>query len=84
MKVIENAYILSGINVPDNYQNRFIESFIDNLANRENVVKNIITWAIRLFGESGELVTFLGKRAANTIAGYEEYIKDIIQRLKEC
>ena len=31
-----------------------------------------------------DLQKIFGKRAANTIAGYEEYIKDIIQRLKEC
>lgn len=83
MKVIEDAYKLLGLNIPDDYQNAFIKSFIDNLGNQEEIIKKIEKWALRLFGVSGDLETVLGKRATNNIAGFETYIEDLFQRLKQ-
>jgi len=82
MKVIEDAYKLMGSVIPDDYQDVFIESFIDNLENKEDVINKIEIWALRLFGISRDLETVLGKRATNNIAGFEPYIEDIYQRLK--
>lgn len=81
MKVIEDAYRLLGYSIPDNYQNAFIRSFIDNLENTEIIINEIQKWALRLFGKTGELETVLGKRAKNSIIGFEEYIEDLFQRL---
>ena len=84
MKVIEDAYKLLGYRIPDDYQNAFIRSFVDNLENKEKIINEIKKWSLRLFGVSGELGTVLGKRAKNNIAGFEYYIEDLYQKLIQC
>jgi ABC-type Fe3+-hydroxamate transport system substrate-binding protein len=65
-----------------NYKARFIDEFIVNLENIEEVLESILLWGDRLFGKYGELEQYLGKRAENTIKGYEKYIEDFKERLR--
>lgn len=82
MKVLEDAHRMVGFGVPQDYQDRFVAECVDNLTDAPGVLAQVLTWGGRLFGEQGRLSRYLGKRAANTMRGFEPYVEDFKRRLR--
>ena len=81
MKVIEDAYRMVDYSFDNCHIDRFAESFAKGLNDRAKIMGRIAFWYPQLFGEGRELELYLGKRARNTIQGYEEYISSFYHRL---
>lgn len=79
MKVIEQAYRMIGKEVPENYQSQFIDKFICNVENKEEILKRItaITDPMEMIERCG------GESAIKNFEGYEEYLKVLQEKLQE-
>ncbi len=80
MKVIEDAYKMTGRVVPENYKKEFINTFIENLKNKEKILD-------RLDKDTGKdfkdiLLLSEGKSAIQNFDGYEEYIIEFRELVK--
>lgn len=81
MKVIEDAYRLIGREVPEDYQDRFIETFIENIQNRDEILRTISLEATRSFEEVLRING--GKAAIRNFEGYREYVEQFKVKLTE-
>ena len=81
MKVIEDAYRLIGREVPEDYQDRFIETFIENIQNRDEILRAISLEATRSFEEVLRING--GKAAIRNFEGYREYVEQFKVKLTE-
>ena len=81
MKVIEEAYKTAGIDVPESYKDIFIDTFIENIQDRDETLKEIISDSSRSFEDILKICG--GDGAINNFKGYEDYIADFRNRLVE-
>ena len=81
MKVIEEAYKIAGIDVPESYKDIFIDTFIENIQDRDETLKEIISDSSRSFEDILKICG--GDGAINNFKGYEDYIADFRNRLVE-
>ena len=81
MKVIEDAYRVAGKEVPEGYKELFIETFMENLENRDGVLKNILLESSKDFEEILRIA--VRKDAIRNFEGYEEYISQFRNVLRE-
>lgn len=81
MKVIEDAYRLTGREVPEDYQDRFIETFIENIQNRDELLRVIYSETTRSFEEVLRING--GKAAIRNFEGYREYVEQFKVKLTE-
>lgn len=81
MKVIEDAYRMLGREVSEDYQDRFIETFIENLQDRDDILRAIHSESSRNFEEILKING--GKAAIRNFEGYEEYIKQFREKFSE-
>lgn len=80
MKVVEDAYKMTGRVIPENYKEEFINTFIENLKNKEEILD-------RLEKDTGKdfkdiLLLAGGKTAIQNFEGYEEYIVEFRKLVK--
>ena len=81
MKVIEDAYKMSGREIPEGYQDRFIEVFIENLQNKEEILRAMLDESGRDFEE---ILRINGKMpAVRNFEGYEEYVIQFRGKFRE-
>ena len=78
MKVIEDSYRLMGKEVPENYQDLFIDELLGNLNN-----KNMNMRALYNFKNPIKLICREDEEKKQNFAGYEDYIDAFKQRLDE-
>jgi hypothetical protein len=78
MKVIEDAYRLTGREVPENYQDLFIDQFLENLNN-----KNMNMRGLYNFNNPVKLICRENPAKLQNFEGYEDYINAFKERLDE-
>ena len=81
MKVIEDAYKMVGKEVPKDYQEKFIDKFIDNLKNKEKILNNMKNYFDMNLDQM--LNIFGGQDAIKNFKGYEEYVNQFKNKLYE-
>lgn len=81
MKVIEDAYRMIGREIPESYQDGFIEAFIENLQNKEEILRAMMDESSSDFGE---VLRRNGKMSAvRNFEGYEEYVRQFKEKFCE-
>ncbi len=80
MKVIEDAYTMTGKEIPKNYREQFVDTFIENLKNPHAILQNIYSENSKNFKDTLKYIG--GESAIRNFQNYEEYInkfKEIVQ-----
>ncbi|MGN1299499.1 MAG: hypothetical protein ACI4UE_05930 [Candidatus Scatovivens sp.] len=81
MKVIQDAYEMTGRKIPEDYQDRFIEAFIENLQNRDEILGTMYSESSRSFNDILKING--GKDAIRNFEGYEEYIEQFREKFSK-
>ena len=81
MKNIEDAYKITGKEIPQNYMEKFIDSFMENVEKKEEILKNINEEGKRDFDETLDILG--GRVAKRNFEGYEKYISKFKELLNE-
>lgn len=69
MKIIENAYKKTGLNIPENYQEIFFKNLLENIEDKQKFMQEI--------SKRSEPLQFLNKnREKQLFEGYEDYISE--------
>ena len=72
MKVIENAYKMTGRPIPEDYQDIFINTFIEKLQNKDEILKKLAEESEKDFNDI--LMSAGGHSAIKNFEGKEEYV----------
>lgn len=81
MKVIEDTYRMVGKHVPEDYQEKFVDNFLDNLKNKEETLEKMKTYSDMDLKQILEITG--GEGAIKNFKGYEEYVNNFRIKLNE-